>query len=380
MANRLSTNRYAGLVLFFTKGVSLATWAKIGYLNREAVYYRRLGEALGGVTWVTYGRQEDQQIARSLAGINVVSNLRGLPPAQFAGRIGDEIRQHRGGLRVLKTNQLPGAYEAYLAHRRSRIPLVVRCGNVRNYWILQSKSKAKRRIADWLRLQRALLAAYRVLVPTAEEASFARRHFILPQSRIRIIPNFVPTDLFRPDEGAKRKGLLGFVGIFKDHKNLPALLRAVADIPDARLRLIGEGGKKAQLAALADQLSVDVKFVPYQRHEDLPRYLNECEVFVFPSLYEGHPKALLEAMACGLPVVTTPVYGIRRLITHGVNGYLCADTSPEAIRQGLQQVLEDEQLRHRMGQAARQFVVERFAMPVVLEQELQVYRELGWVD
>jgi len=365
-------------MLFLTKGVSLATWANTGYLNREAVYYRRLGEALGGVTWITYGGQEDQEIARGLSGINVVSNLQGLSPARFACSIGDEIRQHHGDLRVLKTNQLSGAYEAYLAHRRSRVPLVVRCGNVRSYWILQPKGRE--RIADWFRLQMALLAARRVLLPTAEEASFARRHFILPQSKIRIIPNFVQTDLFRPDDVIKRKGLLGFVGAFKYGKNLPALLRAVAGIPGVRLRLIGEGQQRAQLAALAERLPVDVEFVPHQCHDELPRYLNECEVFVFPSLYEGHPKALLEAMACGLPVVTTPVYGIRHLITHGVNGYLCADTSPEAIRQGLQQVLEDEPLRNRMGQAARRFVVQRFAMPVVLEQELQVYQELGWVD
>jgi len=363
-----------GLALFFTKGVSLTTWANIGFMKREAVYYRRIGEALGGVTWVTYGDQEDQEIAKSLTGINVVSNLQRLPPTRFACKISETC----GDLRVLKTNQLSGAYEAYLASRRSRVPLVVRCGYVRSYWIQQPKSK-KKKITNWYRLQIALLAANRVLVPTVEESSFARQHFIIPRSRIRIIPNFVQTDIFRPNDETKRKRLLGFVGTFKYAKNLPALLRAMAGIPGLRLRLIGDGPQKAQLTAMADQLSLEVEFVPYQSQEDLPSLLNECVVFVFPSLYEGHPKALLEAMACGLPVVTTPVYGIRHLITHRVNGYLCDDTSPDAIRQGLRRVLEDEELRNRMGQAARRFVVERFSMPVVLEQELQVYRELGWL-
>jgi glycosyltransferase involved in cell wall biosynthesis len=131
---------------------------------------------------------------------------------------------------------------------------------------------------------------------------------------------------------------------------------------------------------LADELSVRVDFIPYQRNEELPEQLNRCEVFVFPSLYEGHPKALLEAMACGLPVVTTPVYGIRNLIKHGVNGFLCAGTSPGAIREALVEVLRDEELRRRIGAEARRFVVERFAMPVVLNKELDVYRELGWID
>ena len=78
-----------------------------------------------------------------------------------------------------------------------------------------------------------------------------------------------------------------------------------------------------RLSAFAKKHDVDIEFIPNQRNEDLPRYLNECEIFAFPSLYEGHPKALIEAMSCGLPVVTTPVYGIQNLVTHKVNGYLC---------------------------------------------------------
>jgi glycosyltransferase involved in cell wall biosynthesis len=215
------------------------------------------------------------------------------------------------------------------------------------------------------------------MVPTEEEASYARKLFLLPKSKVRVVPNFVQTDIFRPSNGNKRGGLVGFVGSLKPTKNLPALVEATSAIPGARLRLIGDGRQKAELAQLAERLSVEVEFVPYQTHEELPRYLNECEVFAFPSLYEGHPKALLEAMACGLPVVTTPVYGIRNLITHGVNGYMCRDTSAEAIREGLREVLGDRSASARMGDEARRFVVERFDTSVVLDEELRAYRELG---
>ena len=370
-----TAKQWSGLVLYFSRWASLARWAQVGHLNREVEYYRQLGQALGGVTWVTHGAEEDLKIAEDLKGIHVFSNVDRLPDRQYAAKVGREIHQNRASLRVLKTNQLSGAYEASLACRGTGIPFILRCGNVRNYWIYQPKGIPK--IAEWLRLQKALKAARAIIVPTEEEATYARRRFLIPRSKIRILPNFVQTDLFRPAAMAKQKGLLGFVGSLKPAKNLQALVRAAAGLPDVRLRLIGEGREKKMLAGLADDLSVPIEFVPYQSNEVLPRHLNECEIFVFPSLREGHPKALIEAMACGLPVVTTPVYGIRRLISHRVNGYLCAGTSVEAIRKGITDVLKDEPLRKAMGLMARKFVVDHFDMPVILEKELQIYRELN---
>ena len=364
-----------GLALFFSRGVGLATWARLGYLNREVEYYRQLGEALGGVAWVTYGGKEDLELAKSLTGVNVVSNADGLSPAKFARQIGRAMRRGENRPKVLKTNQLSGAYEAFLAHRCSRLPLVVRCGNVRNHWI--HYPRGKRKLGHWLKLRTALHAARKLIVPTVEEAQYAKRRFFLPGSKVSVVPNFVPTEVFRFDGRAKQKGLVGFVGSFKPAKNLPALVKAMAGIPGSRLRLIGGGSEEKQIVELAQRLNVNVEIIPYQRHEELPRYLNECEVFCFPSLYEGHPKALIEAMACGLPVVATPVYGVRNMISHGVNGYLCLDTSPQAIREGLQHVLADRSLRDRMAEEARRYVVEHFSLTVVLEKEIQVYRELN---
>ncbi|NJO04104.1 MAG: glycosyltransferase family 4 protein [Chloroflexaceae bacterium] len=104
-------------------------------------------------------------------------------------------------------------------------------------------------------------------------------------------------------------------------------------------------------------------------NHDLPRYLQRARVFVLPSHYEGHPKALLEAMACGLPVIGSDVPGIRELLHHGETGYLCPP-SPDGIRTAVELLLGDAALRHRLGQQARQYVLDHFALNRIVELEL----------
>ena len=104
-------------------------------------------------------------------------------------------------------------------------------------------------------------------------------------------------------------------------------------------------------------------------NHELPDILNNADLYVHPSLYEGHPKALLEAMACGLPVVATDVPGTREVISHGETGFLCG-TSASEIRQALVEVLDNQELRARMGANAAKFVQKNASLDHVLELEI----------
>jgi glycosyltransferase involved in cell wall biosynthesis len=118
-----------------------------------------------------------------------------------------------------------------------------------------------------------------------------------------------------------------------------------------------------------------VRLLGNVQHRQLPGILKSADLFVLPSRYEGHPKTLIEAMACGLPVVGTDVPGIREIIQHGENGYLCG-TSPEEIREAIRVILGDSERRVRMGRNAREFVVEHFALDRIVEKELALLEEL----
>ena len=154
------------------------------------------------------------------------------------------------------------------------------------------------------------------------------------------------------------------------------MIKAISSLPDIKLRLIGDGPQKEQLKNLAESNRVNLEIIPKQPHENLPPLLNECEAFVFPSFFEGHPKALLEAMACELPVITTPVYGINNLIEHKQNGFLCPDTSPKAIRSTILQVLQNKNLSNKIAKAGREFVINNYSMQKVTQILKESYWEL----
>jgi glycosyltransferase involved in cell wall biosynthesis len=367
-----------GLGLFFTLGVSLTTWQEYGLLEHELAYYRRLGEALGGVTWITYGGKEDARLAETLDGVRVLHNRWGLDPHDFARQAARLYHDELRGLRVVKTNQLKGADAAIRAKRTSGAKLVTRGGYVLSRFRGSEGYSLRHRLGRWRLEAAALWLAERVLLPTPADVAYAQRVYGLPARRITLLPNFVMTDLFTPrPDVPHRAGLIGFVGRLAEQKNLGALIEAAAGLEGVSLRLIGDGPLRESLQAQAEAAGLSAEFTGRVPHREIPRLLAECQVFVLPSFYEGHPKALIEAMACGLPVVGTPVDGTSEVLRDGQNGLLAADTSAPALRAALAHLLADANLRERLGRAARVYAVENYALERVLDIELNVYREIG---
>jgi glycosyltransferase involved in cell wall biosynthesis len=175
--------------------------------------------------------------------------------------------------------------------------------------------------------------------------------------------------------GKKTQGTLLFVGRIAPEKNLDALLEAIVPL-DVRLVFIGEGKLRADLqgrfAALGDRVVWEGN-VP---NSEIPGYLNQADIFVLPSLYEGHPKVILEAMACAVPVVGADSPGIRELIEHGETGLLC-NPDPIGIRNALQQLLTDPELCSRLGARGRHYVTQNYSLPSIAEIEADLLSELA---
>lgn len=110
--------------------------------------------------------------------------------------------------------------------------------------------------------------------------------------------------------------------------------------------------------------------------EDIPQLLQQCHVAVLPSYMEGVPVCLLEAASAGLPLVATDVRGCREIVRNGVNGFLVPPKDPEQLAQALATLLQNRELRQRMGKASREIAVNEFSEELVVRATLALYEKL----
>lgn len=364
------------LTLFFTEGVDLRTWQQVGMLERELALYAALAARGAEVHFVTYGGRADLDLGRQLPGIRVHANHWGLSLALYQRSLLWTLPAGKG--HIYKSNQIAGADMALKAARRKGAHFIARCGYLLSDFTARrsGRDSAEFRQAQDLEAQ-VFRDADRGVVTTQMMRTTVIRDYQVAPEKIRVIPNYVQTKLFRPQSRRKRKNprpRIGFVGRLDTQKNLLAMLDAVAPL-DVDLVLAGEGPQHAELATHAQIGRAQVQFVGNMPNKELPAFLNSCDIFILPSLYEGHPKALIEAMACGLAVIGTRVPGIAELIEAGESGLLC-EPDADSIRATLELLLVDTDMRARLGQNARAYVLEHFALDKIVEQELTLYQEV----
>jgi colanic acid/amylovoran biosynthesis glycosyltransferase len=178
------------------------------------------------------------------------------------------------------------------------------------------------------------------------------------------------------------------VGRLVEKKGLADGIRAVALLREAghalRYRIAGGGPLEAELRGLVRDRRLEdvVEFLGHVPHESINRLMVESHALVMPSVRaadgdeEGTPTVILEAMACGLPVVATRHAGIPDLVTDGVTGYLADEHDPEALAAGIAR-LADPGVALRMGQAGREMALQRFETGRVTERLLVHYRSVS---
>jgi glycosyltransferase involved in cell wall biosynthesis len=220
-----------------------------------------------------------------------------------------------------------------------------------------------------------------VVVLSGSWESWVRASF--PAAKVRVIANpiLVP-ELATKTERSPRTLL--FLGRLGKRKGVYDLLRAVAGLksayPDLRVLLGGDGeldAVRAEASALG--IGGQVELLGWVKGADKARLLNEASVYVLPSYNEGLPMSVLEAMAHGLPVVSTPVGGIPEAVRDGVEGFLVTPGDVEGLVDRIGRLLADPALRERMGDAARARAEAAFGAPGIVERWVALYGELGMV-
>lgn len=140
----------------------------------------------------------------------------------------------------------------------------------------------------------------------------------------------------------------------------------------------GGGGRDSLRKALEDyckKQKANVKFMGNIPNQKLPKELNRSILFILHFLYERCLKVLLEAMSCGLPCIGTNVVGIKEIIKHKENGYLC-ETDATSIKNSILDVLNNKELRDRLFKNARKTIIDHFSIENILKEEEKIYESL----
>lgn len=160
----------------------------------------------------------------------------------------------------------------------------------------------------------------------------------------------------------------------KGHSDLISAARTVcSQHPDARFILIGDGEMRLELQKQARSMGLEevVRFIGHRT--DVPEILAACDIGVLASTAEGMPNAVLEYMAVGLATVATSVGGVPEIIEDEINGLLVPAKNPAALSKAICRLIEDVELRKRLGEAARDSVVEKFGLVNVVRNLEQLY-------
>ncbi len=218
-------------------------------------------------------------------------------------------------------------------------------------------------------------------------------YYKIPEGKIKVIHNGVDINKFKPAEGKRKvKAELGFnpddiaivsVGRLYARKGLFTLIQSMPAVikrfPKAKFIISGKGqsDEMKKLIAHAERIGVknNIVFTGYYPDKKLPKLYQAADVFAFSTFYEHHPFAVLEALATGLPVVTTTVGGIPETIESGRNGFLVEPFNEKQFADKILYLLENPGFAAEMGALARKTVVDQLDWRIVVKDAIRVYEE-----
>jgi glycosyltransferase involved in cell wall biosynthesis len=246
---------------------------------------------------------------------------------------------------------------------------------------------------DPSRLSHIMYALQNASAVTTNTHELAKKAKAFIDRQVILVPNGVDTNHFKPVErngeladtlGLGNAPVVGFVGELRKKKGMETLLPAYAQIYNvkpATLLIVGEvrQGEDKKVFDEFQRENPDTHSIVtgYIHPKDLPAYYSLIDIFVHPSLRDGMPNAVLEAMACEKTIIATPVGGIKDILVDGKNGVIVNVDDPSMLAEKVVELLDDPKKCASLGKYARELIVNKFTPEKELEANAEIYRNLG---
>ena len=212
------------------------------------------------------------------------------------------------------------------------------------------------------------------------DAVLCNESFMALPDRIHLIPNGVDLRRFVPVERRTGQGRVLYIGRLSEEKNLSALVEAAASLRTrvpSRLVMIGAGPLRDTLAAEARAAGVPAEFPGVVDHRLIPGWLRDADAFVLPSFTEGHPKALIEAMAAGVPAIVSDCAGNRAIVKSADAGLLFDPRRPADLAAQLERVLTDDALASELSRRGRDVACRDYDLGRLVQTEIDLLERVA---
>ena len=258
----------------------------------------------------------------------------------------------------------------------TKTPLIITRPVMIEDWIRPNLNKKIYALFDKFILNRA---SYVVAVSKAG-VKYLTKNSKLPKQKVALIYNGVDINLFTPSEKKIRDNDTLYIGTcaqLAPHKGWPDFLRVIylckKNFPKLKCIIVGDGPMRREVLNRANSIGLfnTIDWVGFQKN--VKPYLNKMDVFLMTSWSEGLPVAIIEAMAAGLPVVATSVGGVSELVKHGETGYLGLPNNPEVIAEYVSVLLENKELKRKLGKLARERVKKNFVIQKMVSEYEKIY-------
>jgi len=369
------------IVVVLTYEMSFENWDKNGIIERELKLYKQLSKTYGHkFTFITFGNEAD------LKYLSIVPNSQIIPIYKFfkfrktkiikfiqSLFVFRKINQELKSADLIKTNQLMGFWVCLGIKFRFKCPLIIRTGYDIYEFSIKNKKNILKRFSYFLLTQIAIFVSDVYTVTTRANKAFLKKNFLFNNEKILIMPNWVKSNI-EYKEIVDRKNEIITVGRLEKQKNYRYLIEEFSNT-DMKINIIGEGSLKTDLKKLSHEQNTKVSFLEKMPNSQLIKFLSNFKYFVLPSLFEGNPKVVLEAMQAGCVVIVNNFSGISEVIESEINGFII-DCKKNNLKNLINFLNKNEEVQKNISESGISKVEKDFSLDSYVENENKLYLDL----
>ncbi len=367
------------VIVIFTYGISLKDWHEAGILDREIKFYKKMSNKYNiNYSFITFGTKDDEMYVQDLEEINVypVYEFIKFSNNKFLNLfksllIPFKLKNLLTENQIVKTNQLNGAWIGIILKKLLKIPLFTRTGYNLYEFSINNKKPFLVKLFHYLLTQIALFSSDLYTVTSIADKSFLQGKFNKTKA-IKIIPNWIEK-LSHNNFSNRYENKILTVGRLEKQKNIDGLIKLMEG-SRIEIDIVGEGSEKNSLMKLSEKLNVKINFKGKLNFHDLNNIYKDYRIFILPSLFEGNPKALLEAMGSGCLVIAANNKNIQEIIRNNENGILF---NPEDnLKQIIEYFLNNTEESEKIIQKSYQSIEDNNLIENIMESEIYYYKNL----